>query len=85
MVTVVKANIAMGSRMQKQHVIQADVQPATRQPNEVVTESIAEAGMAILHNSSPMVGITPPVDAILTPQHNATKPSKLYSPRRLSS
>jgi hypothetical protein len=32
-----------------------------------VTESIAEAGMAILHNSSPIVGITPPVDATITP------------------
>jgi hypothetical protein len=32
MVTVVKARIAMGSKTQKQHVTQADVQPATRQP-----------------------------------------------------
>ena len=37
MVTVVKASIAMGSRMQKQHVTQADVQPATRQPLGVET------------------------------------------------
>jgi len=37
MVTVVKASIAMGSKTQKQHVTQADVQPATRQPLGVET------------------------------------------------
>ena len=47
-----------------------------RQPsgNDVVTDIMAEAGMAILHNSSPMTGTTPPVrDAATTPPHDMLK------------
>ena len=60
------------------------------QNNEVITERMADAGIAILHSSSPMVGITPPEDVAMTPpgpvhtkknmpRLTITMPTKMYS------